>query len=567
MHHRRFRPYALACSLLLWLCELISRPFAEVGIADDWSYIRTAHHLALTGHIVYNGWATALVGWQFYLGAAAIKLFGFSYTAPRMSTLFVALVTAFLLQRLFVRLGLTERNAAFGTLAVVLSPLYMMLSVTFMTDVPGLFAVVACLYGCVRALQAQSSKATIAWLGIAVLVNALGGTSRQIAWLGVLVILPSTLFLLRERRRVLLTGAVFVLLGAVFIAAAMHWFTHQPYSITELPHAGGIAAPVIRFALMQYENAAYNLPFLVLPTFILFLTKIRLEKRLLWVFAILGGFFASVHLFHTTFALILPTQFDWVTPSGSYPIPAIQGVPPAFLQLGLRKLITHVVQVSIAVFLYFLISRRSTTIPNPPEPQGATWQICVLTVPYALAYLVLLAPRSAVTLFDRYSLGLLPVVVLWLLWLYQDRRKLEVPAAAFLLIALFAAYGITTTHSAFAQRRALLAVVQELRSAGIPDTAVNFGWDYNLDTELRYAPTINDPRVLIPANAYTPAPSLDGGPCPTFWGSKSPHIHPLYSLSYDPNACFGPAPFAPIPYSRWPFAPGSLYVVHSVPQK
>jgi hypothetical protein len=45
-----------------------------------------------------------------------------------------------------------------------------------------------------------------------------------------------------------------------------------------------------------------------------------------------------------------------------------------------------------------------------------------------------------------------------------------------------------------------------------------------------------------------------------------PHIHPLYSISFDPNACYGPAPFAPVTYSRWPaFKPGILYVVRSVP--
>ena len=119
-----------------------------------------------------------------------------------MSTLLIAMFLAFVLQRTLVRARISERNATLGTLALVLSPLYLVLSVTFMSDIFGLFAMVLCLYGCLRALQSSSDRASIAWLCFAVLTNAICGTSRQIAWLGILVMVPSTLWLLRARRRV-----------------------------------------------------------------------------------------------------------------------------------------------------------------------------------------------------------------------------------------------------------------------------------------------------------------------------------------------------------------------------
>jgi hypothetical protein len=50
--------------------------------------------------------------------------------------------------------------------------------------------------------------------------------------------------------------------------------------------------------------------------------------------------------------------------------------------------------------------------------------------------------------------------------------------------------------------------------------------------------------------------------CQAAWYDYTPHIHPLYGVSFDPNACDGPAPFAPVYYSRWPAStPGILYVV------
>lgn len=128
----------------------------------------------MTGQVIYNGWVSAMLGWQLYLGAALVKLFDFSFTTVRTSTLPVAM--AFVLQRTLVRANISERNATIGTLALVLSPLYLMLSVTFMTDIHGLFAIVLCLYGCLRAPQASTFRATIGWLCFAIATNSVCGT-------------------------------------------------------------------------------------------------------------------------------------------------------------------------------------------------------------------------------------------------------------------------------------------------------------------------------------------------------------------------------------------------------
>ncbi len=211
---RRFRLSVLFCALALLICELLSRPYANMGVCDDWPYILMTRSLARTGHVVYNGWAAPMLVWQLYLGAGFIKVFGYSLTIVRMSTLLVAMMLVFVLQRTFVRAGINERNATIGTLALVLSPLYLMLSATFMSDIHGLFAIVLCLYGCLRVLQAESSLAAIAWLCFAVAGDAVCGASRQIAWLGILVMVPCALWLLRERRNVFLWGGAATFCGS-----------------------------------------------------------------------------------------------------------------------------------------------------------------------------------------------------------------------------------------------------------------------------------------------------------------------------------------------------------------
>jgi hypothetical protein len=61
-------------------------------------------------------------------------------------------------------------------------------------------------------------------------------------------------------------------------------------------------------------------------------------------------------------------------------------------------------------------------------------------------------------------------------------------------------------------------------------------------------------------------PQPPAGECQMFWYDRTPHIHPVYAISFDPHACAGQAPFAPVSYSRWlAFSRGTLYVVGYTP--
>jgi hypothetical protein len=289
-----------------------------MGFVDDGPYILMARTLATTGHIAYNGWATAIIGWQLYLGAAFIKHFGFSFTAVRMSSLLVSMALAVVLQRSLVRCSLTERNATLGTLALVLSPLYLMLSVTFMTDITGLFAVVLCFYGCLRALQASSARATIAWLCFAVITNALCGTARQIEWLGLLVMVPSTLWMLRAQRRVLVAGAAATLMGALFVFVCMHWFSVQPY--TQPEHLLVKSFPLLTIFWGLFHSLL-DIPFLLLPIFTLFVVPLRYRQPRVLAFVaalLLGYLFLALYPSHLRGNFPLqPVMNDWINVHGT----------------------------------------------------------------------------------------------------------------------------------------------------------------------------------------------------------------------------------------------------------
>ncbi len=569
---RRFRIPAVFCALAVLLCEFISHPFAEMGISDDGPYVVMAHTLATTGHILYTGWAAPMLVWQLVLAAGFIKLFGFSYSVVRMSTILIASIMAFVLQRLLVRANISERNATLGTLALVLSPLYLVLSATFLTDITGLFAIVICLYGCVRALQSITDNGAIAWLCFAVITNAIFGTSRQIAWLGILVIVPSTLWLLRSRRRVLTIGSAATLAGAIFIFACLQWLKQQPYSIPEhlLPESLPLA-----HTLGEFVHTFLDIPFLLLPLFALFLPQIRKSRpRVLALIAAISLVYLllAIHLRHTHPDFLLePTggaRGGWVGIHGIHEGTDLQGEPPIFLHTGLQILITIVsIGGLLGLFASFAQPHQSGLPSSASLYPSVSWkQLATLLVPYALCYTLLLIPRATNLLFDRYMLALLVLIVLCLVRYYQEKINPRIPIGGALLVATMAAFGVVLTHNTFAFYRARVALAAELRADGVPDTSVDNGWEHNFDVELQHSNHINFPTIVIPAHAYVPTPPPAPYTCQTFWYDYTPHIHARYGVSFDPNACYGPAPFAPVHYSRWlASTPGTLYVVRYPP--
>ena len=474
----KYRIPALFCAGAVLACELISKPYAAMGIGDDGPYILVAKNLAATGHIHYNGWAAAMLCWQLYVGAALIKVFGFSFTTVRVSTMVASVASAYLLQRILVRCGISERNAVIGTLALVLSPLYLLLSVTFMSDIHGLFGIILCLYACLRALQGSNDRASIGWLCFAVAANVAVGTSRQLTWLGVLVMIPCTLWLLRAHRRVLLAGCAATIAGFLAVGACLIWLRHQPYTTPgtyEIRHVPWlyIISTFVRFFL--------EFPFLLLPLSGLFLLAIR-KGRPRTIVLVCGSL--AVLTFLATYPSHLRGYFnvflqptlrdalgcDFITIYGAYESLS-QGTPQVFLPLWVQGLLTFVsLGGVIGLVLSFFATRRPQAVA--PETVSISWsQLGILLGPFAGAYTGLLIYRAVAVandytgvLFDRYSLGLLLVALICLVRQLQDRVESRFSVGGIAFIAIMATYGVALTHNTFSLYRARVAMAAELRA-------------------------------------------------------------------------------------------------------
>ena len=561
---------ALLCAALFLIAELVARPFTRFAIADEWSYAKTANVLAQTGHIVFNGWATAMLGWQLYPAALLIRVFGFSYDVCRMSTLGAAVLSTALLQRIFVRSGVGERNATLATLALVLSPIYMELSVTFMTDINGVLALLLCLYGCLRALQAASQNATIAWLFFAVATNAIVGSARQLGWLGVLVMVPCTLWLLRRNRGILAAGAVFTLCGYAFIAWCMHWSKQQPYFLGEPIFASIHGLHDIGKMVRELARAALELPFLLTALLVAFLPELRRNGRRFWIFLALfallyAGLAIRLTPSHGPGQILEPLLNDWLSSAGFYyPSHAFLAThPPVVLGTFVRAILTAVSLLCTFCTVAFLLRLRRL-LPAQNASAISWHQLLWLVVPVLAAYAVLLIPRSLHELFDRYLIGLAPFAGLLIVRAYQDYVRPNLPVAVTILVAIVALFSVACVHDLFALDRARYDLAAEVTGSGVRDTAIDGGFEYNDEVELRHSAFLNDDRVVKPAGSYQPmdpnrAPSCDGK---TELDEHYRHGMPQVGFAFEPNACAGATEFAPVAYSSWlKFRSVPLYVV------
>jgi hypothetical protein len=561
---RRWRVEAMLCALAVAICVLASWPFAETGMTDDFSYIRTAQVFAATGHIVFNGWASAMLGWQLLPAAVLIKVFGFSFTIVRVTTLLVAMATAFLMQRTMVRAGAREWNATVGTLTMMLSPLMLPLSFNFLSDMWSLFSILLCLYGCLRALEAATDRAAMGWILFAAVGNGVTGTTRQIAWLGLLVMVPSTLWLLRGRKRVFWVGVAGFVVGLAIMGLAMHWFNTRPYTLPE-----PLKRKNVRGALKMLPDVlvrpALEIPMLMLPVLLMFAAAVRGSGRRakVWI-GVVAVFFVgvAVHLWmnHTLTNWLVPFEEhggSLLSRHGMYTVlptfGAFQPAPPFAGVPEWLRLVLAAAPIVGVLFLAASFAGRKRGEAEGLEAKGKLpWRsLLVVLVPFGLAYVCLLAPRGLANLtLDRYLLPLVLVALFLAVRWYQDRVRANLPVLSLVLVLVIAAGSVAAMHDVFSMYRTMLAAAAEMQAAGVPRDKIDGGFEYNGWTQIIEGGFVHQEGIRVP-------PGVDGvgvlsdNVCPSLGSEEFPSVKPEYSLSYDRNHCGGPSQFAPVMWSRW----------------
>lgn len=139
--------------VLFLLVVCLVNPFRELSKDDDWAYALTVRHLLETGDYKLHDWASANMPVQIYWGALFSKLFSYSFSALRLSTLtllFVSLIGFYFMLRDF---GSDDTEAGILSLALLASPLVMLFGFSFMTCVPFMSWVILSLWLYMRAIR------------------------------------------------------------------------------------------------------------------------------------------------------------------------------------------------------------------------------------------------------------------------------------------------------------------------------------------------------------------------------------------------------------------------------
>jgi hypothetical protein len=474
--------------------------------------------------------------------------------------LLVSLSTAAIMQRVFVRSGASEWTASVATLTLVLSPLFLPSAWIFMSDIPGVFVIVLCIYGCLRSFQSASDEAALGWLIFAALSNVVGGTVRQIAWLGVLLIVPSAAWFMRRRRHMVPIGAALWCIGVLTGALYLQWFHAQPYAVIEKLFNTYHTNSVFCAASIAVVSWAC-----LLPMMSAFIARSPTGKRLAHNIAMVVGAIIGSLLF--LWAMKSPHDYFRTAPFGvdgnnvsikGMGLGEIIGTPPDVISIVVQFLLVIAMFAGTASFIVCLVAERDrlfTSDAHPPAdqrpyPYVSNAYLITLLVPFVGVSVFLIVTRAQV--WDRYFLPLQFVFTLGLIRIYRQTISERLPSLCLAVGLLFAAYGVAAMHDFFAFQRARVEATNEIRAKGIPRTAIEGGHEYDSWTQLEQNGYVNEPRIHLPSGAYQEwIPPNVPAECVGWFRRFTPSVHPRFYLSHNPDNCYAPSRFAPVVYEAW----------------
>ena len=234
---------ALLIVAALLCAVVIVDPVREFMSQDDgWAYARSVEHLLRTGEYRLDAWSAANMPVQIYLAAGLAEIFGYSLSLLRVSTLVLLVAGLAALYGLLRRGSLPAWPATALTLGFLASPLVLMLSFTFMSDIQftGWLLIALWLYS--QGFESRSARDLL--LGSAAAACAIGTRQFGMALIAGVVVAWA---ISRPARRPTLRSLL--------------WALSLPVAVSAWQLRAGLATPNFTQAVRLHEQA----DFLTLP--------------------------------------------------------------------------------------------------------------------------------------------------------------------------------------------------------------------------------------------------------------------------------------------------------------
>jgi hypothetical protein len=443
----------------------------DIPVIDDWTYAWSVERLFADGRFEVLDWSAVYPLGHSLWGAAWSLVFGFSFTTLRISTLALSLLATCALYLILRELDARPRVALLGALTVAANPVVLLLSSSFMTDMPFVAATLMALLCYTRAMR-RGQIHQVWWGGAWACVALL---DRQIAIVTPLAALP--LLMPRssfEHRRSSVLWALVATGGALLVCSLVMMSLVKPTG--EMIKLVDRMQYVLTISVTRY--LATNLyvlgtiTFYALPALLAMATVRRLWRR--------------PALFVVTFALAaIMLGF-----AGEIPVPLRAGNTWSLSEVGgSRGLInglrppadwtTLEMVLRGAGLLAFGLALMSLTWPcrsvKGSDPFTFAMSPRTPLVIYLIAYLLL---ANMLWLYnDRYLIVLLPVVVA--LALGGRQLGAEVPRLAWVAMAIFATVAVVGTRDALRFNQGVRDTWQAVVDTGVRPSDIDAGYAWN----------------------------------------------------------------------------------------
>jgi hypothetical protein len=542
---------AILCALAVLAAILATNPFAKQGFNDDWSYAFTVQRLLLTGKLTYYG-AAAPVLIQTWWAALLVRIFGFSFVVLRLSNLPWAMGCASLCFLLGRRAGLRTSRAFLAAMLLGLSPLFLPLAASFMTDVPATFFILLSVYFFIAAAESTQQRRALIALTLAFATGFAGGLDRQLVWIVPMILGPFVAWLRRKNPPILAASLAGTLI--VFVAAnrVSRWFYAQPMTVSEwgFSQTIEIGLHALVDCLVIWLSIWLTMLLVILPatlpaawrSIVQTCNNIRSRRGLV---AAASAIAIGLLSLHWPAIAIEPWLGDIVSRRGVLSGMELSGYRPISQPLFLREVLALFVIVIAWALLSDLLDRifqpqfrvRFVAFIQPTGNRIATTALLL----FAIVYLLLLAyrvPRALV--FDRYCLPLIPCMGIPLLCQPISARRSDriVMSLAWILTGIWSLYAIVTTQDVHALAAARRAAIDRVLASGAPDISIVAGSESDNWTQLAHDHYVNI-SFMAPPGKYDPAQ----GVCPA--------LRPLYRVEFRSTSDTITSEFGSIDYLSW----------------
>ena len=523
-------------------------PSLEMPINDDWGYARMAQLFAATGRLQYDSWGSPMVGIHAIWGALFIKIFGFSFTLLRFSTAVTASGCALVCHAICRRLGLSPAMSAFTAMTLMLSPLTIAMTATFMTDLTGLFLVLVLLYGALGCAQAETDARCMVWLFAIVCAGVLACSVRQVLILPAVSVVASVMVLRWRSRRIILASLCALLCVGACAEAMLKWLYSQPGAMHDLLSLPALSWPQAVWSTHMIVFSALTVVALALPILGSALAIPAVWKRAGTIALPVTAIVLAIGCFKPR--IVLPPWLgNVVSKYGALPPNiGILGVRPVVFPAEARVIFAVVMYLAASlvagVAFYALRDRfRAFDWRRLSLPGGPGLTLAVIVLPAAGLYSAAILGRNMADwyVFDRYLLPLIGCLLPALAFLHHSLISPRITRIGWLLLVFSAALGIAMTHDQIAGNRATLAAADRLTAAGIPRTCFSAGYEYDAWTQLVSQGYIAKAKLVFLKQVH-----------PRFWFELcAPAIDPCYYVVLSPQAGLMPSDFKPVRYTTW----------------